>query len=76
MLYDVGPRLANDDLLGVLRLRLSSFGLSVFVGFVTFGVVGFLPITSANEINFNGFGKDSDLKTIIGRANFNFMKAI
>ena len=33
------------------------------IGFGALGVVGFLPITSANEINFNCFWKDSDLNT-------------
>ena len=54
----MSPRLAvaglwDTDGLGVVAgLDVSRFG--------TLGGVGFLPITSANEINFNCLGKDSD----------------
>ena len=45
---------------------MAAFDVSRLVGLATFGGVGFLPITSANEINFNCFGKDSDLNTTVG----------
>jgi hypothetical protein len=44
----------------------AAFDVSRLGGFATFGGVGFLPITSANEINFNCFGKESDLNTTVG----------